>query len=87
MFISFLGWLSAFCFMASAASQAYKCHKQGHGHGLSYKFLILWGVAESSRMLYIIIKLGLVWPILVNHMVDLTCLLIIVRYRIFPREK
>lgn len=87
MILEVIGWISSFCFMFSATTQAYHCYYYGNGRGLSPLFLGLWFTAEITRLTYITIAIGLVWPVLTNHIVDLGCLLVILRYKYFPREE
>lgn len=86
MLIDLLGGFSAFCFMVCAFPQAYKSYKDGITIGISDSFLVLWFLGELGFIGYTLSKFGVDWPLLLNYLGNLIALLIIMRYRYFPRR-
>jgi len=84
--IEVLGWGSNLVFALSGIPQAYKCFKQGHGHGLSHMLLWMWFTGELCAGIYAILK-GLPTPLIINYIVNFTSLLVIMKYRYFPRSQ
>lgn len=85
--VNLLGWVGSICFALSAAPQAWKCHKQGHGHGLSHGTLGLWVVGEVATLWYVLISIGLNWPLVTNYGLNLVFLFVILRYRYWPTKQ
>ena len=81
--LDLIGWLGAICFALCALPQAVACYKQGHAEGIDDKFLWLWVIGEVCMIIYTIFKVKDL-PLLLNYIANLTCLVIIVRYRYFP---
>ena len=81
------GWLSAIAFGVCALPQAASCVRSGNADGLSGWFLALWGVGEVFAVPAVLIDLGVVWWLLANYAVNGSCLLVICRYKIFPKAR
>lgn len=75
-----IGWLGALCFSLCALPQAIQSYRQGHSKGLAWSFLLLWLAGEVLTMIYIWPKM--LWPLMVNYIFNLICLLVIIRYKI-----
>ena len=82
--MSIIGWIGAICFAICAIPQAVTCYKNGHSDGISYGFLLLWLTGEVCTIIYIIPKMDV--PLLVNYIGNLLCLLVILKYKILPRN-
>jgi uncharacterized protein with PQ loop repeat len=78
-----IGWIGAICFAVCAAPQAWLCYQQGHADGLSKLLLGLWVTGEACSFIYVL-PLGKL-PLLFNYAANLALLMVILRYKIFPR--
>lgn len=85
MLIDIIGWTGNLIFAISGIPQAYKSIKQGHARGVSHTMLWLWAVGEILAMIYAYLKL-LPLPLLLNYLVNVISLVIILRYRYFPKN-
>jgi uncharacterized protein with PQ loop repeat len=82
--LNVIGWLGSICFSICAIPQAVLSIKQGHSDGTSSLFLGLWLLGEVCTIAYVLPKLD--YPLLVNYIGNLACLLVILRYKIRPRS-
>jgi uncharacterized protein with PQ loop repeat len=80
-----LGWFGAAVFSLSALPQAWVCWRQKHSNGLAWPFLLSWLVGCSTMLLYVSLK-GHMLPLQCNYGVNLALLLVIVWYKLFPRD-
>ena len=85
--INFIGWLAGFLFAFCGAPQAYKSYKDGHSKGLSHLFLTMWTSGEILTIIYVLFKHGFDGPLMFNYTANLVFLVIIYKYKIFPRHK
>jgi hypothetical protein len=81
--LDIIGWIGAITFAICAAPQAWKAYKDGHSDGVSWGFINLWLVGEICTTIYILPKQD--WPLLFNYAGNLICLLVIMKYKMFPR--
>jgi hypothetical protein len=81
-----LGWAGAICFAVCAAPQAVQSWRQGHSAGMSNMFLILWGLGEIFYTAATLLSFGPVFWLLFNYVMNFLCLLVICRYRWWPRK-
>jgi len=79
-----VGWVGSFFFAVCCIPQTFQCWKQGHGRGLNWAFLITWLLGELCMIYYIWPNRD--WPLLVNYIFNLLCLLGILKYKIWERE-
>jgi len=79
-----LGWIGSVCFAACGLPQAAQCMRQGHANGLSPLFLALWSGGEVCYVSAVLLEFGWVWWMIVNYFVNILCLLVICRYRLWP---
>lgn len=84
MDITVIGWIGSVCFSICALPQAIACHKQGHGIGLNAWMLVLWFFGEILSLVYLVNTI-ILWPILVNYIFNLLCLVVILRYKLIPK--
>lgn len=81
--INFIGYLGSICLAICGLPQCILSIKQGHSNGISIGFLILWSLGEIFTLIYIIPKSDL--PLLLNYSANIIFLVIIWKYRLFPR--
>ena len=82
--MSVAGWIYSITFIICGIPQAVKCYQQGHGHGLSHLHLWSLFVGEVAGIAYGLELMEL--PLLLNCGVNFFILLVILRYRYFPRK-
>lgn len=80
-----LGWLGAFFFAFCAVPQAWRCFNDGDAKGLSAMYLWMWFLGEVFCIPALIIDVGFVWWVLFNYVSNLLCLIVILKYKYFPR--
>lgn len=80
-----LGWIGSICLAICALPQAILSIKNGHSKGISLGLLILWFIGEICTLLYIIDSINSL-PLLLNYILNILFLLIIFKYRFFPRK-
>jgi len=71
-------------FSLCAIPQSWQSYKQGHGRGLSWAFLLMWLFGEILTICYVWPKQDM--PLLVNYFLNLTCLAVILKYKIWERH-
>lgn len=86
MVAAVIGWIGSICFAACGIPQAIRCVQQGHANGLSPWFLILWLIGEVCYVAAVLMQFGWVWWMMVNYIINLICLLVLCRYRFWPKE-
>lgn len=83
--IEAIGWIGGILFALCAIPQAYECHKV-KGSTLNKPFLLMWFFGEILTIAYVLLietdKTKL--PLLLNYVVNILCLLVIMRYTWFP---
>ena len=82
-----LGWIGTFCFSVCGAPQALKVYQDGHSNGLSLAFLWLWLIGEIFFVSAILLRFGFVSWLLVNYGFNLLFLLVLFRYKFWPRKR
>lgn len=85
--IELTGWLASILFSLCGAPQAWLSYKQGHSNGVSSLLLAMWGSGEALMIIYVLGKHGLDLPLLVNYLTNLIFVIIISKYKWFPRGK
>ena len=85
--IDIIGWVGAICFCICAIPQVITCYKQKHARGLDLSFILLWLLGEICMLLYTLVRVENNGPLLLNYTVNLLCLLILLKYRVFPNDK
>jgi uncharacterized protein with PQ loop repeat len=78
-----IGWAGAFLFCVCGLPQAWKSIKEGHSDGLSTAFLQMWIWGEILTLIYVLPKWH--WPLIANYVFNIILILIILRYKYFPR--
>lgn len=85
MIATIFGWIGALCVGVCGIPQVIQCIRQGHAEGLSLWFLILWLIGEVGLMAASLLEFGWVGWLMVNYLLNLTCLTVIFRYRFWPK--
>lgn len=78
-----IGWVGSIMFAICAVPQAFLSWKQGHSNGLNWLFLGLWLGGELLTTYYVWPKQD--WPLLTNYFINMTCLAVILYYKLWPR--
>lgn len=81
-----LGLLGAFCLSLCALPQALLVVRAGNAKGLSSGMLWLWFVGEVCFFAYVPLKIGWDLPLLLNYVFNLACLVVLLRYKLWPRK-
>lgn len=80
-----VGYSGSICLAVCSLPQALLSIRQGHSEGISLGFLFLWTIGEILTLTYIIPKAD--FPLLLNYTTNILLLLIIWKYRFFPRKE
>lgn len=80
-----IGWVGGVAFAVCGLPQAITCHRQGHANGIDAGFLGLWLLGEVCTLIYVLLDVGLAWPLLVNYGANLVLTGAITYYKLFPR--
>jgi uncharacterized protein with PQ loop repeat len=80
-----IGWIGSGLFALCGLPQAVQSAREGHSHGLSWMFLLMWFFGEIFTMVYVWPKMD--YPLLANYLTNMVFLVIILYYKIFPRAK
>jgi uncharacterized protein with PQ loop repeat len=80
-----IGWIGSTLFAICAVPQARRSWKLGHSRGLDPWFLWMWFFGEVLTLIYVL-PTGML-PLIFNYIFNFLCLLVILRYYYWPREK
>jgi uncharacterized protein with PQ loop repeat len=83
--VELLGWVGSICFSLAALPQAIQSYKDGHSNGLVWGLLLLWFVGEICTATYVGLTSQSI-PLLVNYGTNFCFLMVIMRYKIWPRR-
>jgi uncharacterized protein with PQ loop repeat len=83
--MEFIGIIGAVAFATCAIPQVIQCYRKRSAEGLSWAFLILWGIGEIFTIIYI-------WPkqdyiLLGNYLFNSLCLIIMIYFKIEDMRK
>jgi uncharacterized protein with PQ loop repeat len=79
-----IGWIGSILLAFCGLPQAIESFKTKNSDGLTWSFLIMWGVGEIFTIIYIIPKWH--WPLLFNYTANIIFIGIILYYKIKPRR-
>jgi uncharacterized protein with PQ loop repeat len=79
-----IGWIGGILLAFCGLPQAIESYKTKNSDGLTWGFLIMWGVGELFTIVYIIPKWH--WPLIFNYTANIIFISIIVYYKIKPRK-
>jgi hypothetical protein len=80
-----IGYTGAFLLAICALPQAIMSLVNGHSIGLSHTFLLSWLTGEILMLFFTYKLMGPHGPLFYNYLVNTILLLIITKYRYFPR--
>lgn len=78
-----IGWIGSVLLAFCGLPQAIQSIKTGNSNGLNWGFISAWFGGELLTLAYVIPKMDL--PLLFNYSANIAFLLIIIKYRIWPR--
>jgi len=79
------GWLGGIAFAVCGIPQSYKSYIDGNSNGLAFSFILLWLLGELFTIIYILPTGSL--PLYFNYGGNLIFVLIILKYKIWPRKR
>ena len=82
--MEYIGWIGGILLAFCGLPQAIESYKTGKSDGLTWGFLIMWGVGELFTIVYIIPKWH--WPLIFNYTANIIFISIIAYYKIKPRK-
>jgi len=82
--MEYIGWIGGILLAFCGLPQAIESWKTGKSDGLTWGFLIMWGVGELFTIVYIIPKWH--WPLIFNYTANIIFISIIAYYKINPRK-
>lgn len=81
-----LGWAGAGVFAFCAVPQVVQTLKEGHARNLNSLFLWMWLWGAILCAAGSILDVGVVPWLLFNYSMNLLCVVILLRYKLFPRR-
>jgi uncharacterized protein with PQ loop repeat len=82
--MEYIGWVGSILLAFCGLPQAIESFKTKNSDGLTWGFLIMWGVGELFTIVYIIPKWH--WPLIFNYTANIIFISIITYYKIKPRK-
>jgi uncharacterized protein with PQ loop repeat len=82
-----LGWAGAVFFAFCAIPQVMKTLKDGHARDLSSLFLWMWFWGAALCAGGTLLDVGVVPWLLLNYLLSLLCVLVLLSYKLFPRQR
>lgn len=79
-----IGWIGSILLAFCGLPQAIESYKTKNSDGLTWAFLIMWGVGEIFTIIYIIPKWH--WPLIFNYTANIIFISIILYYKIKPKR-
>ena len=79
-----IGWIGSILLAFCGLPQAIESYRTKNSDGLTWGFLIMWGVGEIFTVIYIIPKWH--WPLIFNYTANLIFISVILYYKIKPRK-
>ena len=79
-----IGWIGGILLAFCGLPQAVESYKTKNSDGLTWGFLIMWGVGELFTIVYIIPKWH--WPLIFNYTANIVFISIIAYYKIKPKR-
>jgi uncharacterized protein with PQ loop repeat len=79
-----IGWIGSILLAFCGLPQAIESYRTKNSNGLTWGFLIMWGVGEIFTVIYIIPKWH--WPLIFNYTANLIFISVILYYKIKPRK-
>jgi uncharacterized protein with PQ loop repeat len=82
--MEYIGWIGSILLAFCGLPQAIESYKTKNSDGLTWGFLIMWGLGEIFTIIYIIPKWH--WPLIFNYTANIIFISIIVYYKIKPKR-
>lgn len=82
--MEYIGWIGSILLAFCGLPQAIESYRTKNSNGLTWGFLIMWGVGELFTVAYIIPKWH--WPLLFNYTANIIFISIILYYKIKPKK-
>jgi uncharacterized protein with PQ loop repeat len=82
--MEYIGWIGSILLAFCGLPQAIESYKTKNSNGLTWGFLIMWGMGELFTIVYIIPKWH--WPLIFNYTANIIFISIIVYYKIKPKK-
>jgi uncharacterized protein with PQ loop repeat len=79
-----IGWIGGILLAFCGLPQAIESYRTKSSAGLTWGFLIMWGVGELFTIVYVIPKWH--WPLIFNYTANIIFISIIVYYKIKPQK-
>ena len=79
-----IGWIGGILLAFCGLPQAWESYKTKSSEGLTWSFLIMWGLGELFTIVYVIPKWH--WPLIFNYTANIVFISIIAYYKIKPRK-
>jgi uncharacterized protein with PQ loop repeat len=80
-----IGWIGSILLAFCGLPQAWESYKTKNSDGLTWGFLIMWGVGEILTIIYILPKWH--WPLIFNYTANLVFISVILYYKIKPGKR
>jgi len=84
MSLEIVGWIGAIFLACCGMPQALQSWKEGHSNGLSWGLILLWLFGEIFTLAYVIPTGNL--PLIFNYIFNIIVILVMLRYKIWPRK-
>lgn len=82
-----LGYISGLLLGWCGLPQVIASIRSGHTEGLNKAFLWMWFMGELGMLIYSLNRFGINGPLLLNYFINITLILILLKYTYFPRTK
>lgn len=80
-----IGWIGSILLAFCGLPQAIESYRTKNSEGLTWSFLIMWGVGEIFTIIYILPKWH--WPLIFNYTANLIFISVILYYKIKPGKR
>ena len=82
--MEYIGWIGSILLAFCGLPQAIESYRTKNSDGLTWSFLLMWGVGEIMTIIYIIPKWH--WPLIFNYTANIIFIGIILYYKIKPKR-
>lgn len=83
--MEYIGWIGGVLLAFCGLPQAIESFKTKNSDGLTWGFLIMWGLGELFTIVYVVPKWH--WPLIFNYTANIVFISIITYYKIKPKNK
>jgi uncharacterized protein with PQ loop repeat len=78
--MEYIGWIGSILLAFCGLPQAIESYRTKNSDGLTWGFLIMWGVGEIFTIIYILPKWH--WPLIFNYTANLVFISVILYYKL-----